>query len=574
MGDYRCEPLAELARQLRYAPPGRRRGQIDRAERLYWELDDDRAYPLSFIAYRITGYRMDETDASRAAMVGAAVRDDLPTLVLALSATLDDTFDDHDPRPADLKALAARLHVTPRTVTRYRKQGLFARKLWHDTPKGPRQKLGFLESSVQRFIASRREQLDHAARFERIDDDTRHRMIVRARRIAWRTGCSPHRVARHLARKFGRSVEAIRLLLVQHDRQHPRFAIFTGHRPPLDTRQQRLALRAWRRGVPIRQMTRRYGKSRDALYRAIHLARRRELRRVDLSHVPSPTFDLPDAQRVILAPAAEPADDAAAGPAQIDRPALELLGEPLAAAARRNLPQPAVEQAMFVRYHYLKHRASQVIGSLDRYQPRPAGLDAGETFLRYAARVQRRLAMTYLQVVASAIGQHIGGRRADAAEREHLLALGAAELIARIDRFDAARGAPFANALRWTLMRRFARRGARSHGGHALGLMRRHARATPRLGDWLKALDDEQRDVIVHRFDLPLRDTSRPRTLADVTGRLGIATEHAARLERHGLARLRLAASADDLHLADALPLRLWPAWRGTMRRRKEGPHG
>jgi len=556
MAIYRCEPLAELARQLQYAPADRRRRQIDQAEQLYWQIDADRAYPPSFIVFRITGYRPAAADVGSGAAAGAAVRHDLTQFVLDLSATLADTFDDHQPRPLDQVELAAALNVAPRTVVRYHKQGLFARKLWHDTARGRRQKLAYLAASVERFKAQQADQLDKAAKFDRIDEDTRHEMIIRARRITGRVGVSPHRVAQHLSKKYDRSVEAIRLLLVQHDQHDQRFAIFRDHTAPMTDRQQRTVLRAWRRGVPVRDMVDRYGRSRDAIYRAIHLAQARDLAAIDLTYVPSPTFDLDDAEDVILAPA-PPTDQAMA-----DAPdqAIEALLPPaLKRCAAIALPPAATEQALFVRLNYLKHRVAELRASIDQRQPRASRLDEAEARLRQAAILQRHLAMTYLSVVASVVRQHLGEQSTQARPVRRHLIIGSAVLLREIRRFDAGRGARFETTLRWSLMRQFAQRGGKPVADRTLARLARIALAADQLPSWLDGLSPPHRAMLELRFDLPIGAESRPRTLGEVARRIGRTPWHTAALERRALRQLRGPIAAAGHRIDQALPMRLWP---------------
>jgi hypothetical protein len=555
MATYRCEPLAELIGQLRYAPPERRRHQMEQAEALYWQIDPDRAYPPSFIVFRITDYRPEDARIDRTAIAGAAVRHDLAQFVLDLSATLDDTFDDHTPRPLDHAELAATLNVASRTILRYRKQGLFARKLWYPTARGPRQKLGYLQESVERFKQDQARQLDRAAQFDRMDDDTRHAMIVRARRIAGRVGVSPHRVAQHLARKYGRSIEAIRLLLVQHDQHDPRFAIFRDHTAPMSDKQQRVVLRAWQRGVPVRQMVDRYGRSRDALYRAIHQQEARVLHAIDLTFVPSPTFDLDDAEDVILAPTSAPSDDETK-----PDPAIESLLPPaLRRCATRPLPGASQEQAMFVRFNYLKYRVAEIREGLDRYDPRPSALDEAQARLRQMAILQRHLAMTYLSVVAAVVRQHLGERATQAKTVRRHLIVGSAVLLREIGQFDAGRGARFETTLRWALMRQFAQRGRRPVADRTLARLARIALASDQLPDWLEGLAERDRQLIELRFDLPIGPRSRPRTLEAVAVRLGATPWHVAAAERRAFKQLRRAAGAVDHRLDHGLPMKLWP---------------
>ncbi len=444
MPDYRCQSIRALARQLAFSPPGQRRAQVDRAESLYWEVDPEGSYPIEYLAYRITGLRAepDDIDAeSEAILFGAAVRLDLLALVTELSGTLADGPDAFDPPPLTTQQVAAELGVTTRTVARYRSQGLFARQLVGPHGRG---RVYFLPASVQRFVASRPGRADEAARFARMDEPTRHAIVIRARRIRSRTDASAFGIAQHLARKYGRSVETIRQCLVHHDQRDPRFAIFRDRTPPLTEKQQRVIHRAYGRGVPVRKLRERYGKGRDAIYRVINLQRARALAARDLGYIASPTFDRDDAEEVILG-GAWPLESAG------------VVGRVPAEPAEFAPLHAEQEQAMFVRYNYLKHRAAKIVAGLDRYHPAATRLSEAERYVAAAEALRRHLMDIYRPLVRAVAAQHRNDQSITApASPERLTAVGESVLGDMIWQFDATRGPRFATALTWALMRHYA----------------------------------------------------------------------------------------------------------------------
>ncbi|MFW6031961.1 MAG: hypothetical protein ACOCTI_01145, partial [Phycisphaeraceae bacterium] len=84
---FRSQPLADLARQLQFAPPGTRAEQVRRTERLHDEIEPERSYPLDFLVFRITGYRRDWTDGTL--LVGEAARPDLRLMIDRLSRSIE-----------------------------------------------------------------------------------------------------------------------------------------------------------------------------------------------------------------------------------------------------------------------------------------------------------------------------------------------------------------------------------------------------------------------------------------------------------------------------------------------------
>ena len=69
---YLCQLLAELARQLLFAPPARRAVIVRHLEELHDQLEPERAYPLDFLVHRITGYHAEHDVGTL--LVGAAVQ--------------------------------------------------------------------------------------------------------------------------------------------------------------------------------------------------------------------------------------------------------------------------------------------------------------------------------------------------------------------------------------------------------------------------------------------------------------------------------------------------------------------
>lgn len=544
MPRFLSEDISELTRQLVFAPPSRRRRLMQSVEDLYWHIEPQQNYPLDFLVYRITGYRP-ETSGD-VVLTGSAVRADLTAVVEQLSESLHEKATDHTPRPLDQKALCKRLNVSSKTVSRYRRDGLFARII--DFGDG-RPRLGFLPASVDRFLERRGKSMERAARFSRLDEPTRHAIIMRARRIAARVETTPFAVARHLSRKFGRSTEAVRQLLLAHDKADSRVAIFPEHAPPLTEKQQRIIHRAYHRGVPVALMAERYRKARNAVYRAINRRRTIALRQLPIRHVHSPTFDLPDAEQVILESDLPPPEVPTNGSKNRDslRP---LYDTPLLS--------PAAERAMFARYNFLKYRAGQLRDQLDKYQPRSSDLDRIETLLRWAVNLKHHLVRANLRLVVSVARKHLGSRFSPEAMSE-LIGEGNIVLLEAIDTFDAGRGNRFSTYLTWALMRHFATAGA--VGAHVdqgrpatpmleywpaslnpnVAAMEHAEHVAATLSQLLIQLDARERLIISRHFGLSDEEGRRgePQTLAQVAQELNISAERARQIEHRALLKLR-----------------------------------
>ena len=577
MPNFVTRELANLTRRLMHEPAVSRRAYVENAESLYWDIDPAQNYPIDFVWFRLTGRREEGRSAVAVTLTGQAVRRDLPRIVEELSDSLAEPLSAFAHRPIGQRELAERLNVSVKTVGRYRERGLIGR--WAVAPTGRRRKrLVFTEESVRRFLEHRSEDAGRAASFSRIDDDTRHEMVIRARRIAARVDTTPFAVARHLAKKYGRSVEAVRLMLVAHDRRDPRTAIFPDHTPPLTDFQQRLIHRAYHRGISVARLAEHLGKARNAIYRALNKRRAAAIRQLRIPFVYHFTFELPDAEHVILDSAL--ADD---GPAMAKADAVkqrrgDRAADPLAAyfddlADEAPLSAEA-ERPLFVRYNYLKYRADQLRRTLDPYQPRSGDLDRIETWLRRAVIVKQRIVRASLRLVVATARRHLSGpSRGSADAIGELIAEGNLVLMQAIDTFDPGRENRFSTYLTWALMRRFATAEGRekveaagrvSHEYWPAALNPAAAttdqadRVVHALTSLMRQLDERERMIVSHHFGLAAREgeaAPKARTLAQIGKQLGITAERARQIERRAIRKLRQMARELGIEGVDPDPL-------------------
>ena len=161
---------------------------------------------------------------------GGDVQHDLRMFVEDLSATARQAVEQVDEPVLTVDEVSRRYNVSSRTVARWRRQGLVARRF----VIGGRTKVGFLESSLQRFVTAHRTQVERGTRFRQLTEAERDEIIRRARRMALvRPGqAGLVEIARRIARKMSRSTETIRLTLKAYDRDHPDRAIFPNTLPP------------------------------------------------------------------------------------------------------------------------------------------------------------------------------------------------------------------------------------------------------------------------------------------------------------------------------------------------------
>jgi len=124
-------------------------------------------------------------------------------------------------RVLTVEELSKLFKVSTKTISRWRQQGLVSRRFVFDG----RKRVGFLQSSVDRFVAGNEDCVHRGSRFSQLSDHEREMIIERARRLARAGGC-PAEVTRRLAEHTSRSVETIRYTLKAFDQEHPEMAIF------------------------------------------------------------------------------------------------------------------------------------------------------------------------------------------------------------------------------------------------------------------------------------------------------------------------------------------------------------
>jgi hypothetical protein len=413
----RVSALANLAHELRFAPPAAARRLVERAEALALRLDPHAAYDEAFLIHQITGFR---PDIPRPATVpGAAAIADLPALIARLCgpAAFDDASLPNGP-DAWLSApqLAARWRVTPRTLQRAARLGLLSRRV------GPAQR------------AQVRYALNVVEHFERLHP-----------RFAPSAASAPPARAPRVPRAPRQTTPAAPPITAP-----PRPRSATAHLDPARFIRRAVAIA---RAVPIggvlapAVLARRCGRSAHAVSRTIALDLLARLRSLDLrlpEHARA-ALDTPSARLAALTAPAVRLGLGATGPDTL-RDALAPAQPPT--TLRPGSPDPATELATELararaRWALLA-RARETLATIDPLHPSPPLLDRVATDLRWASRLKTELVRAEFPLLLSTLRTYFGDHL-DALLDDHLasrrlfddalIALGAS-----VDRFD-----PFAS---------------------------------------------------------------------------------------------------------------------------------
>jgi len=371
--------LAALADDLRRSPRRRLLEQIDRAEALVCDIDPEQSYPVAFLVYRLTGYRPEH----RGALPGTDLLADLSALVVALCAAAKLTEADLPEGSLSREELAARWSVSARTVDRATRRGLLARRV----ADGRNARLHFTPAAVSAYEGRAGAALERARGFRRLDEAERDRLLRRARRYRRRLGWTLNAAAVRLSRRFGRSHEGVRDLLLRHDAAE---RVRPGGRPIFPAPRVRdralrfRLLRAARDGAEPADLGARAGADARAAQRLVAGLRLVLLQRLDLAGPTSPVFDRDDAAEVLLGPEAARLD------LPVD-PADGTLAGQLAAARVAASHPPDRERTAATALAFLRARALRSLDAITAATPPASTLDRIETDLAWAILLRTRL---------------------------------------------------------------------------------------------------------------------------------------------------------------------------------------
>ena len=148
MSRYHNPALKQLAdQQVRYAPVDKRLEQMDRAEEVLATIDVNQSYRYQDLCEQVTAFRpqsypdlmVDGQDAAH----------DLRLFVEDLSESVNLPADRAGEPVLTVDDVSRRYNVSTKTVDRWRKRGLVSRRFQF----GNRSRVGFLDSSVDRFVS-------------------------------------------------------------------------------------------------------------------------------------------------------------------------------------------------------------------------------------------------------------------------------------------------------------------------------------------------------------------------------------------------------------------------------------
>jgi RNA polymerase sigma factor (sigma-70 family) len=556
--------LKELAeQQVRFAPPAKRLQQLARAEKLLAEVEPARQYPYQFVCFRVTEFR---SNAYPDLLIrGDVLEHDLCLIIEALAKTTPAVPVETIAEPVlTLEQISKRLNVSTKTITRWRDRGLVSRKV---LANGRRQ-VGFVQSVVDRFLATHGEHVERSAQFSQLTEAEKEEIVKRAGRLARVRGTTLTEVSRRIARRLGRSPETVRYTLKNFDREHPGQALFPNVTGPLDADTKQTIFSSYRRGIPVNTLAKQYRRTPNSVYRVINEVRAQRLLEHPLEYIYHPSFDDGSLEGEILAPM--PGADAYEAKRRSMHAPKDVPPE-LASQYEWPLLNKEQEQHLFRQMNFLKYKAARLRTRLTLPSGKVAGAHARTQHLEEIERLQgqanevkERLISANMRLVTSIAKRHSG----QTDNFFELLSDGNMSLIRAVEKFDFGRGFKFSTYASWAIMKNFARsipeekhRRERYVTGHedlfeaapdnrsdeqeAVASAEQAAHRVNRLLDYL---DERERQII--RMRAGLDNGQKPMTLEEIGKEMGITKERVRQLNVRIMKKLRDIAADQKMDLS------------------------
>lgn len=561
MRQIKNQNLEQLLAQLRFAPQQQRLKQLEAAEKLLIIIDTDMEYPFDFVCFRITGFQPKELPQQQP-IKGDHLADDLHIFISRLSAQLVRPVAEQNEKVYKIEEIAATFGVSTKTIHRWRRQGLCARKFLFQDGK---QYLGFTQSALDRFIEAHPDFVARAKNFVRMTDSQRQQIIKQATVLAAETKLSRRQIINRIADKTGRADETIRLTLLNHEKEHPDKPIFKKPFGVIDSAQAAELYKLFKQGTDIRELMKRFHRSRSSIYRLVNLRRAKSLLAIKIEFIPSKEFLRENAGEKILAEPVIVQKHASAESFET----FQLLGEHLLPEYLQTLKDTPVlnreqERKLFRRYNYLKYLAATTRPGIKPTRVSSTVLKQIEDYLAEAETIRKTIIGANLRLVVSIASRHVTSE----ASFLELVSRGNFALIKAVEEFDYTTGLRFSKRASLNIAKEYAKVSGKStqlsrKRAASLADIQRDMRATATadfaaiererqsLTQVIKnELNEREQYVILNHFGLTGSLIKKKRkTLKQIGEDLSLTKEWVRQIELLALQKLRQSLSSKEFEL-------------------------
>ncbi|MGO9114158.1 MAG: sigma-70 family RNA polymerase sigma factor [Thermoguttaceae bacterium] len=446
--------------------------------------------------------------------------------------------------------LARQFCVSEKTVSRWRRRGLTGRRFMFDGVW----RIGFLQSSVDHFVADNPELIRRGTRFCRLSDQDHDQMIERARCLAQAGECHTGVVGR-IVRETGRSLPTVRYTLKHFDLKHPEMAIFPYNHAPLPAETKQQVYQEHRRGEPVESLARRFCRTRSGIQRIINEVRAARIMELRLDYIDNERFARLGSEQVCELLGPLPENDL-----PTKKPRLPS-GLPAYLASLYEVPLLTREQEahLFRKMNYVKHQASKLREKLDVDRPKRRLMDRIESLYEESVTAKNQIISANLRLVVSIAKRYVG----PAEDFFELVSDGNLSLIRAVEKFDVSLGNRFSTYATWAILKNFARsipavlrhrdRFRTSHSetfgatvdlrADPYELEQAQLQRESQVKKILCCLDERELQIVAGRFGLTR--SQKPLTLKQVGAAMGVSKERIRQIQTRAMGKLREAAEVN-----------------------------
>jgi len=553
--------LVQLLIQLRFTPQKHRLKQLDSAEKLLAIIDKDKEYPFEFVFFKITGFRPKGLIEWQP-IKGYELLDDLQIFISKLSSQIAPPAAEQEQKVYTTEKLSKTFDVSTKTVNRWRKRGLVARKFVFDDGK---KRLGFLQSTVDEFFNANPDLVTKAKRFKRLTAKQKQQIIEQASVLAASTAMSRYQIIEQIANKIGKVHETVRYILMDYEKAHPDKPIF--NQPPgvISPTKSAELYNLYKQGWSIKELMERFGRSESSIYRIINRRRAKALWARKFEFITSEEFLEEGAKDKILS---EPVISQKTTEFKDTEPP-ELVGGSLPDYLQALKETPALnrelETELFRRYNYLKYLAFKTRSEINLSRVSSTKLIKAEEYLTEAEAIKKRIIEANLRLVVSIASKHT----TSGANMLDLVSEGNFSLMRAVEKFDYTKGFRFATYASWAIAKDYARKipaeAARpdkaptaslaniqrdlrtAEGTGVVVLERAHQSLVQGIKD---NLNEREQYIILNHFGLlgtPIR--KKIKTLKQIGEDLGLSKERVRQIELIALQKLKHSLSIEEFEL-------------------------
>jgi len=551
--------LAELLVQLRFTPAKKRHKQLENAEKLLLSLEKDRVYPFEFVFFKITGFPPKDLSCLQP-IEAEALADDLRIFISKLSSRLAPPASSQSQKVYTIDQLAETAGVSTKTIHRWRKLGLIARKFIFDDGK---KRFGFLQSAVDDFFAANPTLVKKAKAFRRLTKNEKQQIIKRASALARETSLSRRQIIAAIASETQKAHETIRYTIGNYQKANPQKQVFKTNSHRLSPADAAELYRLYNHGTSIRELTCKYRRNKSSIYRIIAQQRAKALLSQKIEFITSAEFHQPDAAEKILSED-YPAPKLAA--VQTDK-LFDLSNGALTRYFQRlkNIPllNRQQETELFRKYNYLKFLASTKTGQINLGCVSGRKVTEIKNHLEQAEKIKSLIIKANLRLVVSIAGRHTRSQ----VNLPDLISEGNFSLMRAVEKFDYTRGFRFATYAAWAIAKDFARKPAQkalpakaaasmddihrdlkaSHSADVVAIERARQSLVQVIKD---ELDPREQYIILNHFALTGSSIRKnKKTLQEIGDRLHLTRERVRQIELIALQKLRHSLSDREFEL-------------------------